>query len=132
MRIKEFRLAILEFDEEKNILFYRVKQDIIIDVLEINEMIDYVTEFIGETKHYGLVDFGTSVGSTTEGRKSYAKSAYINKYRKADAFLVKSLAVRLIANFFIKVTRPEINTKLFTSEEQAIEWLMELEAKDKV
>jgi hypothetical protein len=46
-----------------------------------------------------------------------------NKYRIADAFLVKSLGVRIMANFFIKVTKPKVNTRLFTDEKEAIKWL---------
>ncbi|MBL7912035.1 MAG: hypothetical protein JNJ41_13335 [Bacteroidia bacterium] len=123
LKTKEYRLATLEYDAEKNILFYRVKQDITVDVAEIKEMIEYVKEFMGEKRHLALIDFGSSVGSTTEGRRVYAEEIYLTKYRIADAFLVKSLSMRLIANFFIKVTKPKIATRLFTSETEAIKWL---------
>lgn len=123
LKTKEYRLATLEYDAEKNILFYRVKQDITIDIAEIKEMIEYVKEFMGEKKHLALIDFGSSVGSTTEGRRVYAEEIYLTKYRIADAFLVNSLSMRLIANFFIKVTKPKIATRLFTSEIEAVKWL---------
>ena len=126
MKIKEYPLATLQYDEEKNILFFRVKQDQVVDVAEMKEMILNVQEFLGPKEHYAVVDFGGNLSSSSEARDIYAKDEYILKYRIADAFLVKSLPVRLIANFFIKVTKPKVNTKLFTDEAHAVSWLESL------
>ena len=125
LRTKEYEFATLEFDTEKNILFYRVKQGIVVDVHEMNEMLKYVEEFMGDVKHYALIDFGANLMSTTEARKIYADSRYIQTYRMADAFLVKSLAVRIVANFFIRVNKPKVPTKLFTEENYAQAWLVQ-------
>jgi hypothetical protein len=119
-----YPLARLEYDEEKNILFFRVKQDIEVDVKEILDMISYAKEVMGDKRHYCVVDFGANVMSTNEARSVYAESDYIQKNRIADAFLVKSLALRIVANFFIKVTKPKVKTRLFTDESLALNWLM--------
>lgn len=126
MRTKEYRLATLQFDEQKNILFYRVKQDQVVDVAEIKEMLVYVQEFMGPVRHYAVIDFGGNLSSSTEARQVYADAEYLQKWRIADAFLVKSLPVRLIANFFIKVTKPKVNTRLFVDEAAAVNWLESL------
>ena len=123
MKTKEYPLATLQYNEEKNILFYRVKQDQVVDVAEIKEMLVYVQEFMGPKEHYAVVDFGGNLSSSSQARDIYAQSPYIQQYRIADAFLVKSLSVRLIANFFINVTKPKVNTKLFTEEDKAVNWL---------
>ncbi len=123
MKVQKFEFATLEYDSAKNILFFRVKQDQEVDVKEMKEMLRYVEEFIGLKKHLAVIDFGGSLTSTFEARKIYAESKYIQKYRMADAFLVKSLAVRIVANFFIKVTKPKVITQLFTDENLAVEWL---------
>ncbi len=123
MRTQTYRLATLEYDEKTNILFYRVKQEQTVDVPEIKEMLEYVQEFMGPFKHYAVVDFGGNLTSSTEARQVYADAEYIQKYRIADAFLVRSLPVRLIANFFINVTKPKVNTRLFTDEPAAVKWL---------
>lgn len=132
MPIKSFSypLAELSYDEEKNVLFFKVKQEIEVDVKEIQDMIAYAKEVMGEKRHYCVVDFGSSVMSTTEAREVYAASDYIQKNRIADAFLVKSLALRLVANFFIQVTKPKVKTRLFTDESLALTWL--LQQKDQV
>jgi hypothetical protein len=44
-------------------------------------------------------------------------------YSKAEAFMMDSTAIKLIANFYLKVNKPERPTKLFTNENEAIKWL---------
>ncbi|HOZ86247.1 MAG TPA: hypothetical protein PL029_00755 [Bacteroidia bacterium] len=44
-------------------------------------------------------------------------------YSRADAFLINSTAMQLIANFYLRINKPRRPTKMFTSEEQAIKWL---------
>jgi len=47
----------------------------------------------------------------------------LNKYMSANAFVVSSLALRLLVNFYIQFFKPARPTKLFNSKEAAIEWL---------
>lgn len=44
-------------------------------------------------------------------------------YSKADAFIINSTAMQLIANFYLKINKPERPTKMFTNESEAIKWL---------
>jgi len=46
-----------------------------------------------------------------------------NPYSIASAILVKSISQRLIGNFFVKVMKPERPFRIFTNEEEALEWL---------
>jgi hypothetical protein len=46
-----------------------------------------------------------------------------NPYSKADAFVIKSMAQRILANFYVKIHKPERPTKFFGSKEEAIIWL---------
>jgi hypothetical protein len=43
----------------------------------------------------------------------------------AKALLISGLSQRIIGNFYIRVNKPHINTKLFTDREEAIKWLRE-------
>lgn len=123
MKIKQFELALLQYDEIDKILFCQVKQDQVVDVSEINELIEYVKEFVGETPHFALTDFGGTLQSTSEARAIYAKSEYIIRNRIADALLVKSLGDRIIANFFVRVSKPKIPTHIFNNKQRALDWL---------
>jgi hypothetical protein len=44
-------------------------------------------------------------------------------YSKADAFIINSMAMKLISNFYLKVNKPERPTRMFTDEKEAIKWL---------
>lgn len=46
-----------------------------------------------------------------------------NPYSKADAFVIKSMSQRILANFYVKINKPERPTKFFNSKEDAIIWL---------
>jgi hypothetical protein len=44
-------------------------------------------------------------------------------YSKADAFIIKSIAMQFIAKFYLKINKPERPTRMFTCETEAIKWL---------
>ena len=46
-----------------------------------------------------------------------------NEFTLADALVVNSTAIKLIANFYISFNKPVRPTKLFNSEQKAVEWL---------
>ena len=127
MRTKDYRLATLEYDEKANILFFRIKKEQTVDVPEIKEMLENVQEFMGPVKHYAVLDLDGNLTTSSEARRVYADSEYVQKHRIATAVIVKSLSAKLIANFFINVTKPKVNTKLFTNESEAVNWIETLE-----
>jgi len=46
-----------------------------------------------------------------------------NPYSKADAFVITSIAQKILANFYIKIFIPERPTRFFKTKEDAIIWL---------
>jgi hypothetical protein len=44
-------------------------------------------------------------------------------YSKADAFMIKSVAMKLIANFYLRLNKPQRPTRMFVDEREAIKWL---------
>ena len=46
------------------------------------------------------------------------------RYTIADAIVVKSLSQKILANFYLKFNKPAKPTKIFTSEPEAIAWLL--------
>lgn len=127
MRTKEFPLIILEYNEEKNILFVRVKQEEVLDAAEAKKILEYVEEFMGTIKHYAVLDFGTNVITSAEARKIHSQSDYLKKFRIANAIVVNSLPHRLIAQSYLKLNKPQVNTRIFTEEDKAVKWLETLE-----
>jgi len=46
-----------------------------------------------------------------------------NPYSKADAFVIRSFAQKIIANFYLKMSTPERPTKFFGDQNEASNWL---------
>lgn len=51
-----------------------------------------------------------------------AKSAF-NKYQQAVAIIIEGLGQKLLGNFYTKIVKPEVTTKVFTCNKEAIAWL---------
>ena len=75
----------------------------------------------GPTKHLLLVDANSNVYISKEAR-AYSAELKANS-PIAMAVVVSSTANRLIGNFYINFNKPKVPTKLFSSDEKAIEWL---------
>jgi hypothetical protein len=44
-------------------------------------------------------------------------------YSRADAFVIASIAQKILANFYIKIFVPERPTKFFNNKDEALRWL---------
>jgi hypothetical protein len=51
-----------------------------------------------------------------------SKKAF-NPYSSADAFVLKSMSQKILANFYLKINKPERPTKFFNDSETALTWL---------
>jgi hypothetical protein len=120
---KELTEFTLVYDENENILYSRIKPNVFFDLELSQKLLTAVEEFIGLKKHKALIEMGEFNSSSDNARKFYAENEYVKKYRIADAFVLKSLSVRLIINFFIKFNKPFIPTKAFSDIDKAKAWL---------
>lgn len=69
-----------------------------------------------------LVVFEKFIQTTPEAR-AYAACEESNRYTIADAFVVKSDALKIVGNFYLRFNKPVRPTKIFTDEFLAVEWL---------
>ncbi len=102
-----------------------VKENATISVEKMHELLEEAVKMAVFKKYFVIVDARAGFHSDVDVREYYADSDY-TKYRYADAFIVKSLAVRLMVNFYISVNKPSVPTKTFTDPEQATRWINEL------
>lgn len=59
---------------------------------------------------------------SAEARKFIAQKDS-NPYAKAEAYVIKDLSQKIVGNFFLKVDKPARPTKIFSNEQDALEWL---------
>ncbi|MES2515578.1 MAG: hypothetical protein V4580_15590 [Bacteroidota bacterium] len=79
-------------------------------------------KIFGEKKLPVIVMCGEYSSTDIEFIKHLAKNEN-DPYSKADAFVLKSIAQRLMANFYIKIVVPERPTKFFNKRTDAYQWI---------
>jgi hypothetical protein len=78
-----------------------------------------------------LVSSGYLAGISKEARELTASKDYVVN-TLAKAIILENTGHQLIGNFYLKVNKPHIKTKLFTDREKALKWLREILSKEKV
>ena len=123
MKQTENHIANLKYDDD--ILYVIIKENVDLGIPEMDELLEFSAKFTNYEKRYTIVDTRSNYNSSQEVSNHYANSDY-NKYRYADAFIVNSLAMRLLVNFYIRFHKPKIPTRLFNDEQSALNWINSL------
>ena len=64
--------------------------------------------------------------SFTKEARAFVASHEVSNIAAADAFVIQSLALKILMNGYLKFNKPNRPTKFFNTEEKALEWLHEL------
>lgn len=94
-----------------------------LDVVECKELISSYTLILGTNKVPILHVFGKYTNATKEAR-DFSVSPQGLKHSLVEAYVLTSLAQRLLLNFYIKFNKPSVPTKYFTSKNEAVIWLL--------
>lgn len=96
------------------------------EVSDTIDMRDANVELSTGKPYYILLDTTSGyAASTPEANKLLASKEFSGK-RQAVAIIAKSLASKIVSNFFIQFNKPHTPTKVFTNEVNAIEWIKSL------
>ena len=109
----------------KDVLCVKMKPNVDVGVEELTKLFNESNELTEFKKRFVIVDARENFTSSFEIRALYSDVNFV-KYRYADAFVVNSLPMRLLVNFYISFNKPEIPTKMFNSYENAINWIYSL------
>ena len=69
-----------------------------------------------------------TVGANRAARQHYVSSES-SKYKLGMAMLVQSPMQRMLGNIFLRINRPPYPTRLFSREQEALQWLREVGSK---
>lgn len=117
----ELNKATCELIEDR-IINIVVKDNVEIEVEDVLD-IRKTNERLSKNENYLVVlESGFHSSITREARELSAKKEY-GEQRKAMAFVITSLAQRIIGNFFININKPPTPTKIFNSREEALVWV---------
>lgn len=90
------------------------------------ELVKKMVEKMGEMVNYKQVPMlarHEEFALPGKANRDYWATKEACPYSKADAFMISSGAMQLIANFYLKINRPQRPTRMFSNEKEAIKWL---------
>jgi hypothetical protein len=93
-----------------------------IGVDQVKQVIDVVGQ-IGEQKKYPLMVVVNEFVLPTPEAREYLATPESNPYGTAAAYVIGSFAQKLVGNFYLSYNKPARPTRIFNSEEKALEWL---------
>lgn len=109
---------------DENIFYVQYNQDVFLELSDFEE----VRKIFDEWSTFGmlkvLVDFPEFTSASKEAR-DFAEKYPIDA--RAEAIVFKSLAQRMLVNFYLRVHRQQHPVKVFRSLEKARMWLNSLE-----
>ncbi|HSH67580.1 MAG TPA: hypothetical protein VLB84_17700 [Bacteroidia bacterium] len=121
MKSIQTKVAVISYDSNERLLRMTILEGAEIELENAIENYEAAQSLTNNTKHLLLVDAHANVYISKEAR---AYSAELKPNAPiAMAIVVTSTANRLIGNFYINFNKPKVPTKLFSTEEKAIEWL---------
>ena len=125
VKSKDFGKYSAELDE-RGFLWIRHKSNLTFELEDAQLQEKDLIEFCGGHSLPFLVDVRVqNWDAPKEVREFHATSLPLLELKKAEAILVNSLGLRILANFYSRFNRPLNPSKVFTNEDEAIEWVLE-------
>lgn len=110
------------------ILVMYCDEETVYDVAHIKEIIEATGKMTGGKKCAQLTMAGKYSSVSREARDFVATDEAV-KYTSCEAYVIQSLAQRILGNFYLKFYTPKVPTRIFTNLEKAEEWLREMRLK---
>jgi len=125
---KEFEKIIMK-KYDNNLMYYQLKPHTFIEMKDVKEVLEEVEKLGSEIKYLNLFEFGENCDTDSETRM-WASDSKGNKQTIADAFVIRSLAQKIVINFYLKFHKPHKPTRVFNKTNEAIKWLLSIEKSE--
>lgn len=126
---KHYKHISIYTDKIDKEIIYGVYPKIEIDLSIAKELVDSRLDFTNGLPHYVVIDF-TNVKSVTKEARDYMNSPEGGlKGILGGAFLSNSVVSNVFVNLYLKINKPSVPAKFFTSREDALGWLKKIKNK---
>jgi hypothetical protein len=107
---------------DDGILYVRVTNEVNETVERSQELVETIGKMVNYKKVPMLSKFDEFALPPKENRNFWAKKDSC-PYTSAEAFITNSTAMMMIANFYMRIEKPQRKTKMFTKVDEARKWL---------
>ena len=118
---KEIACGIVRLDPDGIMKMY-IREGYTVELDDLKEIVKTTAEIGGGKKYPNLIKGGIYTSISSEAR-AYSATPESNLYTVADAFVIRSIAQKIIANFYLKFDKPVSPTRFFDTEKEAMKWL---------
>lgn len=126
LKIFETRVSTIEWRAD-GILKITMKPNAHVEIADSKKIFS-ILKSLSSGKKDMLVVVITSEGNTTDKEvREFSTSDEASQFTIGEAIVTTSLAHRLFVNFMLSFHKPKRHLKMFSSEEQAIDWLYSLD-----
>jgi hypothetical protein len=101
-----------------------------IDLGELEESVRAYRELVGNFKFYIITIANPNI-IVSQRARNYWVTPKRSTIKIAEAFVIRDMAHRLIANFIVKFQPPKHTLKFFSAEQKAAEWIELIRKKGK-
>lgn len=107
---------------DDGIISFEITEGYEITVQDVKDMTEIVGE-LGEGKKFCNLIYMPEFENISFKVREYTAGKERARFSIADAFVINSMAMQIIGNFYLQFHKPYLPTKIFNSEDKAIEWL---------
>lgn len=93
-----------------------------LEVEDVIELVGFQRE-LGGGKTYPVIVLPSPTATTNSDLIKYISKKDSLPYTKADAFILTSVAQKILAKLYIRFVPPERPTQFFTRKEEALKWI---------
>jgi len=121
MNVFENEWVIIENHKKYLYVCFKENNDMELDIQSAKKIIDDSLKFTNSKIFPVINDIKNMPSHTREVREFFAGQA--SRSAVANAILVSNTFNRVMASFFLSLSKPLIPTKIFSDREKAVEWL---------
>ncbi len=111
-------------DLKRNVVYINITEDVAFNLEMGKELFYKVFEFFPTQKVYVIINISERTQVDASVLDFIASEERFLKVC-SDAFIITSLALKLVSNFYLKIKKPKIKTKVFNDIQEAFYWTLE-------
>lgn len=115
--------------KDQETLFIDIKAEQEFQLNDFEELTEAIKELGKGKRMYKLFNVGKNTIPNKEVREISCVK-HNEEFKKAEAYVLKSLSQRIVADLMLRINKPSIPTKFFDRIEDAEKWLLSLRIQE--
>jgi hypothetical protein len=129
---QKFTYTSFWMEDDQDILFWDYSKNLEIDISVAKKLVEDRLNYTHGRSVYGLID-ATNIKSTTKQAREFMSDPHGGlKGILGGAFISSNMFTTVIINLFLRITKPIVPAKFFTSKEEAITWLKKVKSEREI